>query len=95
MVDRLLNQVEKEQRDQRILRTVLAQGPIGINRLAEETGVPEHKVRYSLRMLENDGLIEPTPDGAVPAEDIADRIGATNDGIDDIVDRLEDLKDEF
>jgi len=93
MVDRLSDQVEKERRDQRILREVIERGPIGINRLARETGVPEHKVRYSLRMLENDDLVEPTPDGAVPADDIADRVEAMNDGIDHIIDRLEGLKE--
>lgn len=95
MVERLSNQVEKEQRDQRILRVVIAQGPIGISRLSEETDVPEHKVRYSLRMLENDGLVEPTPNGAVPADDIADRVAALNRGIDDIVERLEAIKEIF
>jgi len=95
MVDRLRTQVEKEERDQRILRVVIEQGPIGITRLADETGVPEHKVRYSLRMLENDELIEPTPNGAIPAEDIGERLGRINDGIDDIVERLDALKDVF
>lgn len=93
MVDRLWTQVEKEQRDQRILREVIEKGPIGISRLSQETGIPEHKVRYSLRMLENDELVEPTPDGAVPADDLADHIDEMNEGIDHIVERLEDLKD--
>jgi predicted transcriptional regulator len=92
MVDRLRTQVEKEERDQRILRVVIEAGPIGITRLADETGVPEHKVRYSLRMLENDELVEPTPNGAVPVEDIDERLARINDGIDDIVERLEALK---
>lgn len=92
MVDRLENQVEKEQRDVRILRAVIEHGPIGIVRLSDETGLPEHKVRYSLRMLEEDELIEPTPDGAVPAEDIEERVEAINAGVDELVDRLEELK---
>ncbi|PSP33338.1 hypothetical protein BRC64_03850 [Halobacteriales archaeon QH_10_67_22] len=95
MVERLRDQVEKEERDQRILRRVIERGPIGIGRIAEETDIPEHKVRYSLRMLENDGLVEPTPSGAVPADDIDERIAAMNDGIDDLVDRLEAVADIF
>jgi len=95
MVDRLRTQVEKEERDQRILRAVIEDGPVGITRLAAETDIPEHKVRYSLRMLENDGLVEPTPNGAVPAEDIDERLVRINDGIDDIVERLEALKEAF
>lgn len=90
-LDRLVDQLDKEERDLQILATVIDHGPIGIVRLAEETSVPEHKVRYSLRMLESDGLIEPTPQGAVPADDIGDQVRAINDGIDGIVDRVEKL----
>lgn len=93
MVDRLENQIEKEQRDVRILRAVIEHGPIGIVRLSEVTGLPEHKVRYSLRMLEEDELIDPTPEGAVPVEDIAERVEEINAGLDRLVDRVESLKD--
>jgi predicted transcriptional regulator len=93
MVDRLENQVEKEQRDVRILRAVIENGPIGIVRLSEETDLPEHKVRYSLRMLEEDELIQPTPDGAIPVEDIADDVARINEGLDQLIDRLEGMRD--
>jgi predicted transcriptional regulator len=95
MVERLENQVEKEQRDVRILRAVIEHGPIGIVRLSEETDLPEHKVRYSLRMLEEDELIEPTPDGAVPAEDIEERIADINAGLDRLGERLEEIREIF
>jgi len=93
MVDRLENQVEKEQRDVQILRAVIEHGPIGIVRLSEETGLPEHKVRYSLRMLEEDELIEPTPDGAIPVENIADEVDELNAGLDRLIDRLGEMRD--
>lgn len=95
MVERLTNQVEKEERDLRILRAVIESGPVGIVRLSEETGVPEHKVRYSLRMLENDGLIEPTQQGAVPAEGIEADVAGINAEIEHLVGRLEDIGDRF
>jgi predicted transcriptional regulator len=95
MVDRLTKQVEKEERDLEILRTVIESGPIGIVRIAEETGIPEHKVRYSLRMLENDGLVEPTPNGAIPDDGLGDHVAQMNKGIDELVARLEDLKQIF
>ncbi|QIO21796.1 winged helix-turn-helix transcriptional regulator [Haloarcula sp. JP-L23] len=91
-MERLANQVEKESRDLAILEVVIEQGPIGIVRLSEETDIPEHKVRYSLRMLEDDELINPTPQGAIPADDIDQRVAAINQGIDDLVDRLEELE---
>jgi len=91
-MERLRDQVEKESRDLTILGAVIDSGPIGIVRIAEETGIPEHKVRYSLRMLEDDGLVEPTPQGAIPADDIADRVADINSGIDRLVARLEEIE---
>jgi len=91
-MERLRDQVEKESRDLSILGAVIDDGPIGIVRLAEETGIPEHKVRYSLRMLEDDGLVEPTPQGAVPVDDIDDRVAEINTGLDRLVERLAELE---
>lgn len=91
MMERFERQLEKERRDLRILEAVIRDGPIGIVKLSQETDVPQHKVRYSLRMLENDALVEPTPQGAVPAEDIAERVERINDGLDELADRLRSL----
>nr|WP_193366321.1 winged helix-turn-helix transcriptional regulator [Halosimplex carlsbadense] len=94
-MERLTKQVEKEERDLRILEAVIESGPIGIVRLSEETDVPEHKVRYSLRMLEDDELVDPTPNGAIPADGLDERLSRMNDGIDDLIARLEALEDIF
>ncbi|MBV0924173.1 winged helix-turn-helix transcriptional regulator [Halomicroarcula limicola] len=94
-MERLSNQVEKEGRDLTILEAVINNGPIGIVRLSEETGIPEHKVRYSLRMLEDDELVDPTPQGAIPADDIDQRVADINEGIETLVDRLEELEGLF
>jgi len=94
-MDRLEDQVEKEGRDLSILEAVIENGPIGIVRLAEETGVPKHKVRYSLRMLEDDELVEPTPQGAIPVDNIDERVATINDGIDRLVEQLDGLRDVF
>lgn len=48
-----------------MLKATKENQPVGIIRLSEITGIPKHKVRYSLRLLEKDGLIIATPDGAV------------------------------
>lgn len=91
MLDRLENQIDKERRDIEVLRVVLREGPIGIVKLSEATALPQHKVRYSLRMLENDGLIDPTPQGAVPADDVDDRIAEINAGLDGLTERISEL----
>lgn len=92
MIERLARQLAKEERDLLVLETVLSRHPIGIERIADVTGVDEHKTRYSLRMLEDDGLVEPTEEGAVPAADIADHIEGINGGLDGLIDRIEELK---
>lgn len=91
MIDRLENQLDKEQRDLRVLQSVLRDHPIGIVSISQQTDIPQHKVRYSLRMLENDELIEATPQGAVPADDIESRVAELNDGIEELVGRLRSL----
>ena len=92
MIDRLARQLRKEERDLRVLEAVLKHHPIGISRLASETGVDEHKARYSLRMLENDGLVEPTPQGAVLADGIEARTEEINGGLDELIERLSGLE---
>lgn len=93
MIERLANQLAKEERDLRVLEVVLKHQPIGISRISKETGIDEHKARYSLRMLENDGLVEPTPNGAIPTDDIEARIEEINSGLDALVTRMEEVRE--
>ncbi|ADB58134.1 hypothetical protein [Archaeoglobus profundus] len=52
----------------RVMKAVMKHQPIGIFKLSELIGMPKHKVRYSLRVLEQSGIIEPTQHGAVIKE---------------------------
>ncbi|SFR96402.1 Predicted transcriptional regulator [Halomicrobium zhouii] len=94
-MDRLADQVEKERRDVAIFRAVIEHGPIDIASLAAETDLPEHKVRQSVRMLENDGVVEPSQQGTVPPADVEDQVAAINEGVDHLVDRVEELRSVF
>jgi len=51
-----------------MLKAIMENQPIGIIRLSELLNHPQHKVRYSLRILEQEGLIKPSPDGAVTTD---------------------------
>ena len=53
-----------------VLKTVKEQGPIGIIRLSQITGEPQHMIRYSLRTLEKDGIITPSPRGAIVTDNV-------------------------
>lgn len=52
------------QRHINMLQIVAENEPIGIIKLAEKLELPQHKVRYSLRLLEKDGLIKASSAGA-------------------------------
>ncbi|KAA0001640.1 MAG: hypothetical protein FE048_05160 [Thermoplasmata archaeon] len=65
----LFSRVESEfnllERHIKMLKIIMDEGPIGIIKLSEKTRFPQHKVRYSLRVLEEEGLIRPSPRGAI------------------------------
>jgi Uncharacterized protein conserved in archaea len=61
---KLTSEVELLRRHVLMLRITKENQPIGIIRLAEMMDLPKHKVRYSLRLLEEAGLIEPSTGGA-------------------------------
>ena len=76
------------ERHLQVLRMVIENEPIGIVKMSNETGYPHHKVRYSLRVLEEENLIEPSSQGAITTEDTA---GFVSD-LDEIVEKLEGMK---
>jgi predicted transcriptional regulator len=55
-----------------ILNILKDQQPIGIIKLSELTGYPQHMVRYSLRILEQEGLIEPSSRGAMLTQNVSE-----------------------
>ncbi len=62
---RVQSELELLKRHVTVLNKVMESGPIGIMKLSLETGIPDHRVRYSLRVLEQQGLITPSSQGAV------------------------------
>ncbi len=71
----LTNVIETEidilKRHVQVLKVLKENEPAGIIKLSELTKHPQHMVRYSLRILEQEGLIEPSPQGAVTTENVA------------------------
>jgi predicted transcriptional regulator len=65
LTGRVQHELELLKRHVLVLKKVMESGPIGIMKLSTETGMPDHLVRYSLRVLEQQGLIEPSTQGAV------------------------------
>ena len=75
-----------------VLKTVQEEGPIGIIRLSQVTGQPQHMIRYSLRTLERDGVIRPSVSGAVVTDKVHDTLGTLESTLDDIITKMNDLK---
>ena len=75
-----------------VLKTLQKNQPMGIIKLAEITHYPQHMVRYSLRILEQDGLIEPSPHGAVTTNEVAKTMGVLKKTLNNISKTAEELK---
>jgi predicted transcriptional regulator len=60
--------------------------------MSNETGYPHHKVRYSLRVLQEEELIEPSSQGAIPTEHTEEFVDELDGKIDDIIGKLEEMK---
>ena len=81
-----------------MLQFVADHEPIGIIKLAELMDLPQHKVRYSLRLLEKEGLIKASTAGAKTTrkvdkflEELKEHLGEMNTSVKEVqrsVDKL-------
>jgi len=75
-----------------VLKTVQEHGPIGIIKLSQMTGQPQHMIRYSLRTLEKDGIIKPSPQGAIVTDRVHETLGTLESTLNDFTTTVQDLK---
>jgi predicted transcriptional regulator len=91
----LTNVIETElsilQRHINVLKTLKSNEPMGIIKLAETTRYPQHMVRYSLRILEQDGLIEPSPHGAVTTTEMTETMSSLRKSLQKIHQTVENI----
>lgn len=85
LFDQVRKELELTERHLMVLEAVIERGPIGILKLAEETGMPTHKVRYSLRVLEQERLIKPSTHGAVAGDTVDDFRACFDVSLDNII----------
>lgn len=94
MLNQLRDEVDLIERHMQILGLVVENEPIGIVRLSNESGYPHHKVRYSLRTLEESGYLEPTSQGAVPTEKGREFLESAGGEFGRFIERLTAMKNE-
>jgi len=89
---KLKHEVEMTLRHFRVLKAVKENQPIGIFRLSEILNMPKHRVRYSLRVLEHSGVIEPSQHGAIIPEGAEERIRKMKEDLKEIKKYLEEIE---
>jgi len=67
-----------------VLKALQIKQPMGITELSEIAGYPKHKIRYSLQVLEQEGLIEPSIQGAITTENVDDIIKRLKNSIHEV-----------
>lgn len=92
LFDQARNELELIDRHTQVLKIVIENGPIGILKLAEITGMQAHKVRYSLRVLEQNGLIQASPQGAVAGDRVPEFLATVNDKFRELKDLLDTIE---
>ncbi|EMA63908.1 hypothetical protein [Halorubrum lipolyticum] len=92
MIDRLEKEVDMLERHLQVLRMVIENEPIGIVKMSNETGYPHHKVRYSLRVLEEENLIEPSSQGAITTERTHEFVDELDEKLDETVNKLGSMR---
>jgi predicted transcriptional regulator len=75
-----------------VLKVLQEKQPMGIIKLSELTKYPQHMVRYSLRILEQDGLIEPSTLGAVTTDKMQKTMELLKKSLNNINNTIEELQ---
>ena len=92
-VGSLIEDVELLERHISILKTVKGNQPVGLIRLSEMTGIPKHRVRYSLKLLEQQGIIIATPEGATVSDRYDGFMNEISSYIDELATRIGKLRE--
>ncbi|MEM0129751.1 MAG: hypothetical protein QXG65_06310 [Thermoplasmata archaeon] len=92
LADRIANELELLERNVELLERLANNPPMGIIRLSEAMHLPIHKVRYSLHLLEREGVIQPSADGAVVTDLVEEYWANLNRSLERMSLRLEALR---
>lgn len=94
MLAKLKSEIELVSRHLEVIRAVVEHQPIGIMKLSEVLDLPYHRVRYSLRILEQEGYIRASPAGAVATVIADDLLSGLEGEVDELIDLLVAIKKE-
>jgi len=92
LVSRIEEELDLLARNVDILEKLSKSPPTGIIRLSEALHLPIHKTRYSLHLLEREGVIQPSADGAVVTEKAQEFWASLNRSLDRMAAVIQHLK---
>ncbi len=92
MLQKMKDEIELLSRHVLVIRAVMEHQPIGIMKLSELLDLPFHRIRYSLRVLEQLGYIRATPAGAMATSQTEDLLSHLDENLDDLIVLLESMK---
>ena len=75
-----------------MLEMVINNEPVGIMKMSNESSYEHRVVRYSLRILKEESLIEPTSRGAVTTDRTGDFVDQLDGKIDTVSEKLDSMK---
>ncbi|RXE57408.1 hypothetical protein ABH15_00760 [Methanoculleus taiwanensis] len=94
MLEKLKSEIELVTRHLQVIRAVAEHQPIGIMKLSDILDLPYHRVRYSLRILEQEGYLRASPAGAVATPRAEELIRALDGQVDELIGLLQTLKED-
>ncbi|HII76294.1 MAG TPA: hypothetical protein HA264_04485 [Methanolinea sp.] len=92
MIEKVKGEIELMQRHIQVLRTVVAHQPIGIMKLSELMDLPFHRIRYSLRVLEQMGYIRASQSGAVATPQSVELLAGLDQELGEMIRLLESMR---
>jgi predicted transcriptional regulator len=95
LTSKIESEIDLLQRHVTMLKAIMNHEPIGIIRLSELLNVPQHKVRYSLRILEQEGLIQPSPEGAITTDKLQPFLDHLKETLDSMSRTVKELRDSL
>ena len=92
MLEKLRDEIELIQRHLLVARAVIGHDHIGIIKLSEVLNQPQHRVRYSLRILEQMGYICASPKGASATPKMREMLKGVPGELEAFIRALEEMK---
>jgi len=93
MLSKMKEEIELLSRHIIVAKAVVRYQPIGIMKLGELLELPSHRIRYSLHVLEQDGYIRASPDGAVATEKATEFLKRLTKDLDNLIRLLNEIKE--